>query len=325
MHKVSMAIVVISTGGTIASTSNDGDDASPELTGDDLVEAVPEIETVAALETRDFSNVPSTHFTVDQMADLADVITELNEDDDVSGVVVTQGTDVLEESAYFVDLCYEGHMPVVFTGAMRTSSHPSADGPGNLLASVRVAASEEAYGRGVLVTFNDRVHTAREATKTNSMNMDTFRSPEFGPLAVVDENRVTWRRHSGSPDPQFDTDWNNLTNDVPVIYATADMSQRDLVDGDGVDAVCLAATGAGHIPPKTIPWLENLRDESVPVIATTRCLEGRLARSTYGFEGSEATLRQFDCYYSDLNIQKTRIQAIVALSARSLDDAFDRP
>lgn len=320
-----MTVVVVSTGGTIASVPDGDEGASPELTGDDLIAAVPGLESVAAVDALDFSNVPSPHFTVEQMAELVDTLGALDADADVDGVVVTQGTDILEESAYFADLCYDGETPVVFTGAMRNPSLASPDGPGNLLASVRATASDRSRGSGVLVVFNDRVHAAREVTKTNSMNPDTFRSPEFGPLAVLDENRVTWRREPVSPDPTFDPNPDHLRNDVLAVVATADMSDVQIRAAEGSAGLCLAATGAGHIPPGIIPALEELRAAGVPLVATTRCPEGRLARHTYDFRGSEATLRELDCYYSDLNLQKTRIKSIVALAAGRLDEAFEQP
>ena len=319
-----MSVVIVSTGGTIASTADAGGGASPELSGDDLVSAVPELRNLAAIETREFSNVPSPHFTVDQMGELAQFVAELDADPDTEGVVVTQGTDILEESAYFLDLCYDGSTPIVFTGAMRNPSLPSPDGPANLLASVRTATSEHASGR-VLVTFNDRIHAAREVTKTNSMNVDTFRSPEFGPLGVVDESRVTWRRTPSSPEPSLDVDYESLTNDIHAVTVTADMPPEQFVPARESDGLCFAATGAGHIPPTIIPALEVVRDEGVPVVATTRCPEGRLARDTYGFRGSEATLQELECYYSDLNLQKTRIRTIVGLAANSMRELFERP
>lgn len=318
-----MTVVVVSTGGTIASTEDSGADAAPELTGDDLVSAVPELETIADVDTHEFSNVPSPHFTIEQMLDLVGVVTDLD-DDGVEGIVVTQGTDILEESAYFVDLCYDGDAPVVFTGAMRNPSLPSPDGPANLLASVRTAIDDRARG-SVFVTFNDRVHSARDVTKTNSMNVDTFRSPEFGPLAVVEEDRVVWRRRPARIDPSLAPDSDALTADVHAVTATADMPPAQIDAASGAAALCLAATGAGHIPPSIISPLEELRDGGVPIVATTRCPEGRLARHTYGFRGSERTLRELGCYYSDLNLQKTRVKTIVALAADSLDAAFDRP
>lgn len=319
-----MTVVVISTGGTIASTANEGG-ASPDLAGRDLVDAVPGLGTVADVETRDFANIPSPQFTVDQMHDLATTIDEVAADDGVEGVVVTQGTDTLEEVSYFVDLCYDGDLPVVFTGAMRNPSLPSPDGPINLLNAVRTAASDRAGEFGTLVTFNDRIHPAREVTKTNSMNVDTFRSLEFGPLGVVDEDRVTWRREPSNPDPTYDLDPSALTNDVVAASVTADMPTTRLAAAHDAAAVCLATMGAGHVPASLIDTLADFRAADVPVVATTRCPEGRLARHTYGFRGSESTLRDLNCRFSDLNLQKTRIKTIVALAAGALDPAFERP
>jgi L-asparaginase len=258
------------------------------------------------------------------MGALVRTIDELDADPDIDGIVITQGTDILEETAYFADLCYDGATPVVFTGAMRNPSLASPDGPANLMTSVRVAESAHAQGR-VLVAFNERVHAAREVTKTNSMNVDTFRSPEFGPLAVVDESRVTWRRAPVDTDPDLAIDFDAVTNDVHAVTATADMPPAQIEAAGDAAALCLAATGAGHIPPGIIPALGQLRDKGVPVVATTRCAEGRLAQETYGFKGSEATLQELGCLYSDLNLQKTRIRTIVALAADALHTAFESP
>lgn len=316
-----MAIAIISTGGTIASTGEAGG-ASPELTSSDLVAAVPGLEAEADLQTHDFSNIPSPHFTIDQMAELIEHLEDLDADPTVDGMVVTQGTDILEETAYFADLTYGGETPVVFTGAMRNPSLASPDGPANLLASVRTAGHEAARGRGVLVAFNDRVHEARTVTKMHSMNPDTFRSPEFGPVASHDEDRIAWHHGSGTKGQTFDIDRDALTNKVAAITVTADMPPQHIPGPDEIEAVCLAATGAGHIPPSIIPPLETLREAGTPIVATTRCPEGRLARNTYDFPGSEATLQELGCRYSKRNLQKTRIETIVALAADSIDSAF---
>lgn len=320
-----MAIRVVSTGGTIASTEDTGGDASPALSGDDLVAAVPGIEAIADIETEDFATVPSPHLTVEELWALTERIRALDADPDVDGIVVTHGTSTLEESAYFVDLCYDGTTPVVFTGAMRNPSLVSPDGPGNLLASVRTAATDRAGEPGVLVVLNDRVHAAREVTKTHASALDTFRAPEFGPLAVVEEDRVTWRRQPVDPDPTFDPDPDALTSDVLALWVTVDMPERQLRAGQDAAAVCFAATGSGGHPEQLVPVLRDLRAAEVPLVATTRCPEGRLGRQTYEFLGSHATLRELDAYFSDLNLQKTRVRTIVALAADRLADAFDQP
>ncbi|WP_324666102.1 asparaginase [Haloarcula sediminis] len=319
-----MTVTIVSTGGTIASTENTGGDASPELSSSDLVAAVPTLEDIADIETSDFSNVPSAQFTVEQMGALVDHLHNLDSDPSVDGIVVTQGTDILEESSYFVDLCYDGATPVVFTGAMRNPSLPSPDGPANLLASVRATQAPQATG-SVLVAFNDRIHAAREVTKTNSMNVDTFRSPEFGPLAVIEEDRVVWRRTPTGVDPSVVVNYEDLTSNIHAVTVTADMPPAQIEAAQESNGLCLAATGAGHIPPRIIPALEDIVEAGVPIVATTRCPEGRLARNSYEFEGSETTLQDLGCYYSDLNLQKTRIRTIVAIGADRFEALFERP
>lgn len=318
-----MALTILSTGGTIASTATDRAGAEPSLTAADLTTAVPGLANLAAFDTVDVTNVPSTHLSLLDLADLVDRICRLDADPAVDGIVVTQGTDVLEECAYFVDLCYDGDTPVVFTGAMRTPEAAGADGAANLLGAARTALDDEATG--ALVVFADRVLLPREATKTHSMAIDAFRSPEFGPLATLDEDRVVWHRRLDRIDPCFDPDPDALSTDVPAITICADMSDRFLRASAECPAVCLAATGAGHVPPTILPTLESLRERSIPVIVTTRCQAGRVAHDTYGFPGSEQTLWALGCRASDVDLPKTRIRAIVALAAGRLEDAFATP
>ncbi|MEF8842659.1 MAG: asparaginase [Haloarculaceae archaeon] len=320
-----MSIVVVSTGGTIASTADGGGDATVSLSGEDLVSAVPELEPVAAVEVDEFSNVPSQFLTLEGLYDLLEVVREYDADPSVDGVVVTQGTNTLEESSYFLDLCYDGDTPVVFTGAMRNPSLPSPDGPMNLLASVRVAADDRAGEMGVLAVFSERVHTARDVSKFHTMNTDTFRSPEFGPLGTVDEDRVVWRRRPVNPDPTLDPGPDALRRDMETVTVTLDMTDAQLRAATEKAGLVLGTMGAGHVPERIIDGLRAVREAGVPVFATHRGSEGRLLRDRYGYPGSEHLLRELDCYYSDLNLQKTRVKAIVALAADSLDEAFERP
>lgn len=321
-----MTVALVATGGTIASTPSSEGDATPTLTGEDLVTAVPSLSGLTELSVYEFSNVPSPHFTVQQMSDLVGLVDTLDGKPDVEGIIVTQGTDILEETAYFVDLCYDGETPVVFTGAMRNPSMASPDGPGNLLTSARaVLASGPETPECVLVAFNERLHAAREVTKMHSMNPDTFRTPELGPLGIVDEDRVSWFRTPVRTDPTFDVDPTRLSREFHAVTATADMPPSQIAAAAESDGVCLATTGAGHVPSSIVPALEDLAAADVPLVVTTRCPEGRLARNTYGFRGSEATLQALGAFYSDVNLQKTRIRAIVAAAANRFDDAFERP
>lgn len=309
-----VTVVIISTGGTIASPT----DLDDQLRADDLVEAVSGLDAVANVETRDFERLPSTNLTLEHMYELAEIIRTLDGDSSVDGVVVTHGTDVLEESAYFADLCYGGETPVIFTGAMRNPSMAGPDGPANLLTAVRVASSERAHDLGVLVTLSDRVHAARDITKTHSTAPDTFRSPEFGPLAVVDHERVVWERHPAIPTPTYDPDPDRFTNDVLALVVPADPSGRALRAGRGSTAVCIAVPGTGNLPPTARDAVAEVRDAGVPVVAATRCQQGRLSVTP------PADLRGLGCLYSDRDLLQTRIEATVALAADGLDEAFER-
>jgi L-asparaginase len=318
-----MSVVIISTGGTIAATEDDGGDASPELSGGEIAASVPGLQSLTEIETDDFSTVPSPHFTIEQMYDLVVKIRDLDRNSDVEGIVVTQGTDILEESAYFVSLCYDGSTPVAFTGAMRGPSLASPDGPVNVLDSVRTTLNCAETTANVFVVFNNRIHPARSVTKTHSMAVDTFRSPEFGPLGFVEEDRVVWRRGQVGSAETFDPTPERLTNDVHAVTITADTPPGQIHAAAEADGLCVAALGVGHVPQTLVEPLRDLTEIGVAVVATTRCPEGRVARHTYDFPGSEQTIRDdLSIPVSDRNLQKTRIKTIVALAAGSFETAF---
>ncbi len=319
-----MTIAIVSTGGTISSTETEGADASPELESDDLVESVPELGELADIVTEDFATIVSHHYTIEQMYELTGRVRELDADPEIDGIVVTQGTNTLEVVSYFVDLCYDGDTPVVFTGAMRNPSLVSADGPGNLLSAVRTAMDDRAGAMGVLVAFNYRIHAARGVSKMHTTNPDTFRTPEYGPLGAITEGRVRWHRQPTDRDPTFDPDLERLTGDVATVVVTADMTPRTLSAAADSAAVCLGCMGAGHLTETIVPALEELHADGVPIVASTLSPEGELLRDTYECYGCENTTREL-CYYSDVNLRKTRIRTIVALASERLDDAFLPP
>jgi L-asparaginase len=319
-----MTIAIVSTGGTISSTETEGEDASPELQSDDLVESVPELGDLTEIVTEDFATIVSHHYTIEQMYGLVERLRELDSDSDIDGIVVTQGTNTLEVVSYFADLCYGGETPVVFTGAMRNPSLTSPDGPGNLLTAVRTAMSDRAGEMGVLVAFNYRVHAARGVSKIHTTNPDTFRTPEYGPVGAVEEGRVRWHRRPLDRDPTFDPDPADLTGDVATVVVTADMTPRTLEAAGDSAAVCLGCMGAGHLTETIVPTLETLHSGGVPIVASTLSPEGHLLRDTYECYGCENTTREL-CYYSDVNLRKTRIKTIVAIANDRLSDAFVPP
>jgi len=279
-------VTVLAAGGTIAMASGGGP-VSPSLDGDALVAAVPALAELSGLEVSSVDTRPSVHFSgADALAIARAAVTEAERG---RGVVVTHGTDTLEEVAFLCDLVYGGDAPVVFTGAMRPASAPGADGPANLLDAVWLAGSEAATGLGVLVAFAGEVHAARAVRKADSTALRAFASPRLGPVGRVDEGRVTLFARPPRRPPLSVT-----AMDAPVDVVTAGLGSegrtvRVAVDG-GAAGLVAVLLGAGHTSPAHLAALEEAA-ERVPVVATVRPEHGAILHATYGFPGSERDLR----------------------------------
>jgi len=188
-------VVVLATGGTIASTYDEEVGAlRAALTGDEIVEAVEGLGEIAEVSVEQVANVNSRDMTPDVWLRLSRRANELLDRPDVAGVVVTHGTDTLEETAYFLDLTVTSEKPVVMVGAQRAPTMWDTDGPRNMLDAVRVAVSEEAVGMGTMVVMNGQINAAREVTKTNTLAVETFQTPDFGLLGVADLDTVRFYR-----------------------------------------------------------------------------------------------------------------------------------
>ena len=281
-------VTILAAGGTIAMVGAQGGPASPELGGDALVAAVPELAAVAGLEVQTVAVVPSAHLSGSDALGIARAAADLAAAG--RGVVVTHGTDTLEEVAVLCDLIYAGEAPIVFTGAMRPASATGADGPANLADAVAAAGSEAAAGLGVLVVFAGEVHAARNVRKADSTALAAFQSPHSGPLGRVDEGRaiVERRIERRSPIPVAQLDaW------VEIVVAGLGVDGRgvDAIAEAGADGIVAVLLGAGHTPPAQLAALERAAGR-VPVVATVRPKRGAILRDTYAFEGSERDLRE---------------------------------
>lgn len=317
-----MHVALLTTGGTIASTDTPGE----MLTANDLLETVPELEAIGDVTTREVFSRPSLSIGIRDMFDLLSEIRSFAGRSDVDAVIVTHGTDTLEETAYFVDLCYDMSTPVVFTGGMRKPTHPGADGPANLLAAVRFADHESAREAGVLVAFSDRAYPAREVTKAHTTAVDAFTSPEYGPIATLTEDRVRSPRRPVDVDRSFDPDRSELNEDVVILTASAGMSSRLVDAAEGAAGIVVAGTGGGHLTTSAIEPLEAAADGGTPIVVTTRCTAGDLLRNSYTDKGTEATLQRLGAFYTDLRPWKARIKFMVAdASDVPVAAAFDRP
>lgn len=318
-------VVVITTGGTIAMKYDPiAGGAVPAVTGEELVKAVPPLGDICPLEVVEFSNIPSPHMTPALMWKLSRMVDEILAKPDVAGVVITHGTDTLEETSYFLDLTLKSDKPVCMTAAMRHASGISPDGGKNILCAVQTAVSPQAPGKGVLVVMNEEIHAAREVTKTHTGNVKTFASPFWGPLGYADEDQVIFLReslHREKIQPPA------LVEDVYLVKMAAgsdDFLLRCLVEKK-VSGIVVEGLGRGNIPPPAMPGIKAALDAGIPVVLTSRVLGGRVL-DVYGYEGGGKPLKDMGVIFAgELNGQKARIKLMLTLGSglnNSLTQAF---
>lgn len=282
-------VTVLSMGGTISSTGSGGKGVEPTLTGEALVSDVPEIAEFAEVSAVSFRQAASGELTVEDLVELAAEI-ERSIDGGAAGVVVTQGTDTIEETSFVLDLLVDRAAPVVVTGAMRNPTLPGADGPANLLAAIQVAASEAARGLGAVVVLNDEIHAARFVRKTHTSSPATFRSDPVGPLGWVSENSVrVVLRPTGEHKVTVSDDAADPSVALYVVALGDDGRLLPAIRQSGYDGLVVEAMGGGHVPSVMVEALEDLARE-MPVVLASRTGTGEVLRSTYGFAGSEMDL-----------------------------------
>jgi L-asparaginase len=316
-------VLVLTLGGTIAMTSKDERDSgvAPALTGTDLVAAVPQLGDVAQVVVEDFLQLPGASLRLEDITALAERIRDAA-GDGFDGVVVTQGTDTLEETSFLTDLYHREPIPLVFTGAMRNPTMPGADGPANLLAAVATAAEPAARGRGVLVVLDDTIHAARYVQKTHTTSTGAFSSPDAGPVGRLVEGTpcFAWDlpARPGLPLPGHPA--------TVEIVTTGLGSNGILLDAlaDRIDGLVVAAFGAGHVPSS---WCDRLTAlaATIPVVLTSRTRAGSVLASTYDFPGSERDLLSRGLISAGrLDPLKARLLLYALLAAGTSRDALPK-
>ncbi len=308
-------VVVIFNGGTISMTVDPRIRAAvPTLSGEEIMSMVTGIENYAEIESYTFSNLPGPHVTPKLMMDLSKYVQSFLSREDICGVVVTHGTDSLEETAYLLDLTIDNSKPVIVTGSMRNSSELGYDGPANLAASICTAISEEARNRGVLVCLNDELNCAGEVTKSHSMHLNTFQSPEFGPIGVIDNNEAIFYRDNLKKD-HIITDLIETRVDLIKVCAGMDAKLIDFCVQEGARGLVIEAMGRGNIPPKMAEGVKIAIKKGVVVVMVSRCFKGRVLDS-YGYPGGGKELRNAGVIFGDiLPGQKARIKLMLALAS----------
>jgi len=281
-------VTVLGLGGTIAMTPSAAGGVVPALSAEALVAAVPGLGELAQVEARSFRQMPGAHLLFDDLEELAGAIREIAARGG-RGVVVTQGTDTIEESAFVLDRLLDLDMPVVVSGAMRNPSLPGADGPANLLASVQVATSEEARGMGCLVVLNDEVHAARFVRKLHTSSPAAFGSPMAGPIGWVTEGRVRFNARVARVPALAPAATRDARVGLVTIALGDDGGHVRALLSHGVDGLVVAATGGGHVRPELADILGEAAGR-IPVLLASRTGAGETLERTYGFPGSEIDL-----------------------------------
>ena len=308
-------IAIIFNGGTISMKIDEKIKAAvPSLSAEEIMSMIPGVEEYAEIEAYTFSSMPSPHMTLETMLKLSKFTTELVEREDIDGVVITHGTDTLEETAYLLDLTVKTKKPVVVTGAMRSGSELGYDGPFNLATSICTAISDEAVGRGVLVCFNGELNSASEVTKANSMALNAFRTPNFGPIGIVDNDNVIFYRDANHLEKY---DVSEIKKQVALIKCVVDMdsSYIDYLIEKGCGGIVIEALGRGNVPPKMVDGIKKATELNIPVVVVSRCFEGRVFES-YGYEGGGKQLKDLGVIFGDtLPGQKARIKLILAINS----------
>ncbi len=306
-------ILVIHTGGTI-SMSEDKETGAVKPSEKNPMATAPteQLQQVVNLVIEEPFTLPSPHITPKEMLVIRDIIENKIKQTSFDGIVITHGTDTLEETAYFLDLLLDLTIPVVLTGAMRSSNEIGFDGLHNFITSIRVASHKQAHGKGVLVVLNDEIHTAKNVTKTHTSNVSTFQSPQYGPIGIVTKSEVRFH-HQPILSRTFHVQ--EITKNVPLLKAHAGMDSTLLtaLNDIRIDGLVIEALGQGNLPPATLPGLNLLISRNIPIVLVSRCFNG-ITQDTYGYEGGGKQLKQLGLIFSNgLNGQKARLKLLAAL------------
>jgi len=264
----------------------------------------------AEIQERILLDLPSPQITPQHMLLIAKEIEK--EIPNYDSVIITHGTDTLEETAFFLDLVVKTNKPIILTGAMRSSNEIGSDALYNLLSSIRVAIHDEAKEKGVLIVMNDEIHTAENVTKTSTSNIATFQSPQYGPIGMVTKEKIIFHRTRLS---RRTMEVANITGNVFLLKAYAGMNETLLnaVHQAKPDGLVIEALGQGNLPKETVQPLRNIVEDNIPVVLVSRCFKGNV-QPTYGYDGGGRQLNNIGLIFADgLSGQKARIKLLIAL------------
>lgn len=315
-------IIVFNTGGTISMSESKETGAVSPTEKNPLSELSSLFELFADVQFEDLFYLPSPHITFDEMMTIRTRILQAIQQG-YEGIVITHGTDTLEETAYFLELTIQSDVPICVTGAMRSSNEIGSDGLANLRSAIIVAASESSRNRGVLVVMNDEVHTSTYVTKTHTTNVATFQTPTFGPVGLVSKSEVVYFQRLEKRE-YYPVE--SMTNHVFLLKAYAGM------DGTLIDALCdiqakglvIEALGAGNLPPNTVGAIRRCIQASIPVVFVSRAFNG-VTQDVYDYIGGGKQFKKDGVIFTTgLSGPKARIKLSVLVSSGVSFDQLDQ-
>lgn len=306
-------VLLIATGGTIAMRKDDAGKVVPAVSGHELIDSLPELTAEVDWEICELSNVASCNIDPKHMRALAiEVEQHFSRDPYLKGVIITHGTDTLEETAYFLDVAIKDPRPVILTASQRDASESDSDGPRNLHNAMRIALDPRAVNRGVVIALNEDINAARDVRKLHTSHVDAFDSGDIGALGSIDTGVVIWHR---KPEPTVKLGVPKTLATVAICKAYTGMPANSLrvMVQDDTEALVIEAFGRGNLPPQLMEEIANIIANGIPVVITSRCLFGRTA-PVYGYSGGGADLERVGAWFSaDLSTEKVRLFLSIAL------------
>jgi L-asparaginase len=286
----------------------------PAHSGETLMRLAPGVERIAPLRIEDWARMPACHFDQARLWALRERVRALSASGEVRGIVITHGTDILEETAYLLDRTLDRRIPVAITGAMRTSSDEEWDGPGNLRDAVTVAASASSAGRGTMVVFARQVFAGRTAAKSHATDPDAFSAPHGGPIGRVADGEVRYSAEATrGGTPLEPASLHARVAHVPSVVGD-EGTMLDLARGDH-DGVVVEAFGSGNVPPGAVPAIRRWIEGGKPVVLASRCWWGQVT-PVYAFEGGGARITAMGAIPAGPRTpSQARMELAIALSA----------
>lgn len=307
-------IIIVFTGGTFSmKIDNVTGGAIPHFHGDELLNMIPEAGNEANISMYEFGMYPGPHMTPELMLELSKIINEYASSKDIDGIIVTHGTDTLEETAYFLDLTVNTSKPIVVIGAMKTSSEPDWDGPKNLLDAIAICKNDNSKDMGVLVCLNGEINAASEVTKTHTEDVETFQSMDFGSIGFVENERVIFNR---LPQKLEIIETDNIISNVDLIKVYTGITDKffKFSADSGAAGIVVEALGVGNVPPAAFDGIKYAVEKGIPVVLVSRCPTGETL-DIYSYPGAGKWLKELGVIFTDyLNGQKARIKLMLALN-----------